>query len=242
MFKYLKDLLVKRLFVRRLMMAAIIMTGTLGLAGVANAQAVPFFLIQSVDADDSVTIYTYNMPSNETFVVSMGPFGSRGFGTQVTSFNSGAGGSQSLTFSIPPAYKGSSRIAIRMQTTHAYPYFAYNWFYNNTAPVSAVPDQPTTPAVSAPVYVGNPSFSITAVTRGQNVTVAAKNFPPNQTFTVTMNGIIVESFNTGEGGDFTRSFSIPPQLAGYYRIPIRMSTGHSAPYFAFNWFYNNSTG
>ncbi|MEM7798207.1 MAG: hypothetical protein AAF633_03375 [Chloroflexota bacterium] len=225
-------------------MAAIIITGTFGLAGAASAQAVPFFLIQAVDGDNSVTVFTYNLPPNQTFFVTMGPFGSQGFGTPVTSFNSGAGGSQSLNFTIPAAYRGSNRIAIRMQTNHTFPYFAYNWFYNNTAPVTTVPDQPQPepPAASGPIYVGNPSFNITAVTRGQTVTVAARNFPPNQTFTVTMNGIAVESFNSEDGGDFTRTFSIPTQLAGYYRIPIRMSTSHSAPYFAFNWFYNNTTG
>jgi hypothetical protein len=66
----------------------------------------------------------------------MGPFGTRGIGGYVVgTIDSGAGGSGSYTFSIPAQLSGSYRIAIRAQTGHANPFFAYNWFYNTTATV-----------------------------------------------------------------------------------------------------------
>ena len=60
----------------------------------------------------------------------MGAFGTLGIGgTQVATFNSGAGGNFSATFNIPAALQGSTRIAIRMQSTVG-GFFAYNWFWN----------------------------------------------------------------------------------------------------------------
>ena len=49
--------------------------------------------------------------------------------------NSGNGGDLTATYTLPPQLIGVSRIAIRAQTAHAYPFFAYNWFWNTTATV-----------------------------------------------------------------------------------------------------------
>jgi hypothetical protein len=56
-------------------------------------------------------------------------------GTVAGTFDSGNGGSFDKTFTIPANLAGSNRIAIRMDTSHAYPYYSYNWFYNSTASV-----------------------------------------------------------------------------------------------------------
>lgn len=94
----------------------------------------PTFSITSVQRDKSVTIQTYNLPPNDTFSVLMGPRGTKGInGIQVTSIETGKGGSQKLTFSIPSALKGSYQIAIRLQSAKS-GYYAYNWFYNVTYP------------------------------------------------------------------------------------------------------------
>jgi len=66
----------------------------------------------------------------------MGAFGTTGVGGYtVGTLNSGAGGALTATFNIPQQLAGSYRIALRAQTAGAYPFFAYNWFYNNTATV-----------------------------------------------------------------------------------------------------------
>ena len=44
-------------------------------------------------------------------------------------------GDDYLTFDIPSALSGAYRISILVRTEHAYPYYAYNWFYNNNAVV-----------------------------------------------------------------------------------------------------------
>lgn len=97
---------------------------------------IPTFKICTVDRNNTVTIATNNFPPNQTFTVRMGAFGTAGIGGVVAgSFESGEGGSLNVTMDIPAALQGHHRIAIRAHTHHAYPYFAYNWFYNNDASV-----------------------------------------------------------------------------------------------------------
>ena len=90
---------------------------------------IPTFAIVSVVANQSVTIQTSNFPANQQFDVLMGAFGTRGInGIWVTSTPSGNGGSFTTTYSIPAGLRGSSRIAIRLQSPSGY--YSYNWFYN----------------------------------------------------------------------------------------------------------------
>lgn len=208
----------------------------------ARSQSIPTMSISSVVTDQTVTVQTYNFPANQNFVVTMGPFGSRGInGIVVGTTNSGVGGSFSATYSIPAQLKGSRQVAIRMQTTHAYPYFAYNWFWNNTT---------TGGTGGIPGYTGIPTFSIVSVDPGKTVNIQTSNFPPNQTFTVRMgamgtkgvNGIVVGTINSGVGGVLKATFSIPAQFQTAYQVAIRAETAHAYPYFAYNWFYNNTAG
>lgn len=218
---------------------------------------IPTIAIVSVDADNTVTIRTNNYPPGQTFTVTMGPMFSRGIGgTVVGTFDSGAGGSLEKTFDIPDALQGSSRIAIRAQTAHANPYYSFNWFYNNTTDGgddgngddngddggTGGGEEPTT------VYTGIPTFKVCAVTRNETVEIVTNNFPANQTFTVTMGpmftqgigGTVVGTISSGDGGTITQSFEIPDYLAGSYRISVRAQTAHAYPYYAYNWFYNNT--
>lgn len=95
-----------------------------------GVKVLPTFTITSALRNNSVSIYTFNLPPNRTFQVTMGVLGMRGIGGYlVTAFDSGYGGSQALTFSIPPALYGLPEIAIRLQSTTG-GYYAYNWFYN----------------------------------------------------------------------------------------------------------------
>jgi len=92
----------------------------------------PTFSIVSVVKDKSVTIKTNNLPPDDRFEVFMGRMGTRGInGIKVDTTSSGNGGTLMLTYTVPDALKGSSQIAIRMQSPTS-AYFAYNWFYNNS--------------------------------------------------------------------------------------------------------------
>ncbi len=211
------------------------------LSAPGNYSGIPTFNITAVTKNETVTIKTNNFPANQTFTLRMGAMGTQGIGgIVVETFNSGAGGIFERTFAIPDALKDSYQIAIRAETAHANPYYAYNWFYNNST---------NSPASAANDYIGIPTFNITAVTKNETVTIKTNNFPANQTFTLRMGamgtkgigGIIVETFDSGTGGIFERTFDIPDALKDSYQIAIRAETAHANPYYAYNWFYNNST-
>jgi hypothetical protein len=201
-----------------------------------------------------VTIVTNNFPANVNFTVRMGPFGTLGIGgIAVGTTNSGGGGSFQATYTIPPALAGSSMIAIRMDADTG-GFFSYNWFWNNDANLSsgptATPGPTETPGPSptpAPVYFGIPTFSIQSVAQNSTVTINTYNFPPDQTFTVRMGpfgtlaagGEIVGTTDSDGGGSFAATYNIPADLVGQNQIAIRMDS--SAGFFAYNWFWNNTT-
>jgi hypothetical protein len=204
----------------------------------------PYFFITSVVKDDTVTIQAYNFPASDTFTATMGPYGSYGVGGIVVgSTSSGTGGSFVATYDIPASLAGSYQIAIRLQSPTS-GYYAYNWFYNNTA---AIPTPPPAPGPGSG-YTGYPYFFIASVARDNTVTINAYNFPANDTFTVTMGpygsygigGVVVGSTSSGAGGAFTTTYNIPAGLAGSYQIAIRLQSSTTG-YFAYNWFYNNTT-
>lgn len=98
-----------------------------------------------------------------------------------------------------------------------------------------------------PTPIATPTFRISAVVRDQTVTISTANFPANQKFDVRMglygtagiNGTYVTTIDSGNGGAFSQSFSIPANLRGLDRIAIRLDS--ASGHFAYNWFWNNST-
>lgn len=209
----------------------------------------PTFRIAQVKTDESVTIETTNFPANQTFTVTMGRAGTQGVnGITVGTLNSGTDGTVSATFNIPAELKGLSEIAIRTQTSHAVPYYAYNWFYNNTTNPTPPPTPNPTPTPPPPATTGTPTFKICSVTKDQNVTIVTNNFPANQQFTVTMGamytqgigGTVVGTLDSGAGGTLTATFNIPAGMQGASRIAIRAQTAHANPFYAFNWFWNTT--
>lgn len=201
----------------------------------------PSFKIETVEKDSSVTIKANNFPPNDSFQVLMGAYGTLGIGgISVGTTKTDGGGSFTATYSIPSALAGSYRVAIRLQSPGS-GHYAYNWFYNNTTS-----SQPSPTAV--PNYSGYPWFQIQSVVKDASVTIKANNFPPNDTFKVLMGaygtnavgGVVVDTITTDGGGSFTDTYSVPASLAGSARIAIRLESSSSV-YYAYNWFYNNTT-
>lgn len=232
-------------------LALLVLLLLLGTGTVSSySYAIPTISITSVQADDTVTIQTYNYPAGLTFVARMGEMYTAGLGgTVVGSVDSGSGGSFSATFKIPDHLKGRGRIAIRLDSTWG-GYYSYNWFYNNTANVGTAGTAVITPVVNNnSSYSGIPTFKITAVDEGNTVTLETNNFPANMTFAVTMGkmysrgigGTNVGEIKSGEGGTLTRTFNIPDALKNDDRIAIRAQTAHANPFYAFNWFHNKTT-
>ena len=202
---------------------------------------IPTFTIVSVVTDSTVTIKTHNFPSDTTFTVRMGEYGTRAIGgTVVDSTDSGSGGSFEATYDIPDGLKGDARIAIRMDATSG-GWFAYNWFNNNTS-------SGTLPT-PVPGFTGISTFAIQSVDKDNSVTIKTNNFPANITFTVRMGeygtqgvgGTKVGSTDSGSGGSFKATYDIPDELKGEAKIAIRMDAT-SGGYFAYNWFWNNTSG
>lgn len=110
---------------------------------------------------------------------------------------------------------------------------------------SPTPRPTNTPA--APAYVCCPSFRIVAVERDKTVKIETTNFPSGLRFDVRMaargqhaiGGIVAGTQESGAGGRFTATYTIPAALAGLDQIAIRLENT-STGYYAYNWFYNNT--
>ncbi|MBE2202346.1 MAG: hypothetical protein IAE79_27290 [Anaerolinea sp.] len=224
--------------------AVLLVVGAIGvMAATTHAETIPTIAIVSVDSGKSVNIQTHNYPSNQTFTVRMGKIGTNGVGgTVVGTLQSGAGGSLTASFPIPEALKGEYQIAIRLESTVGY--YSFNWFYNNMA--AAPPSSGSPGSTPGTVYTGIPTFSVTGVQRDATVSIKTHNFPANRDFKVTMgamgakgvNGVVVTTTNSGNGGEFTATYNVPESLKGSYQIAIRLESADG--YFAYNWFYNSS--
>lgn len=234
---------------KRLIYSLIALALLLALTGPSPANAapsysvIPTFSIVSVVTGTSVTIRTYSFPAYDSFDVLMGNMGTRGVnGIKVATIASGSGGSFTATFNIPAALAGRYKIAIRLQSNTGSGYYAYNWFHNYTS--GGYTGGPWIPG-----YGGYPTFSIASVVRNSTVTIVTYNLPPNDTYRVTMGpmgtrgigGYVVDTINSGSGGSMTLTFNIPAQLAGSHRISIRLKSTSGSGYYAYNWFYNNTT-
>ncbi len=236
---------------------------------------IPSFVVTEVERDTMVAIATTNMPLNTEYTVYMGNYGTMGVGGAVAGNGSITdNGNQKLTFAIPENLKGSDFIALRLEASNGY--YAYNWFRNlSTHPVAdvtshsgptptpvspvteesaptgdAVAEEDVAPVVSpnvSPDYNAVPSFTISSVVKDSMVSIFAKDFPADQTFTVRMGeygtaavgGTVISTTDTGKGGDFTATYTIPDELKGSEAIAIRMDS--TSGYYAFNWFYNSSS-
>ena len=103
----------------------------------------------------------------------------------------------------------------------------------------------TTPVPTArPVAI--PTFTILSVVRDQSVTIQTANFPAGMQFKVLMGaygtagigGYYVTTLDSGSGGSFKATFTIPSAMHGSRRIAIRLEG--TAGFYSYNWFWNNT--
>ena len=112
------------------------------------------------------------------------------------------------------------------------------------APTATGQPAPTAvPTVVSPPGFVPPTFDIVSVVRDTSVTIRTANFPANEVFDVTMGpitslgvGAVVSTTNSGLGGVFTSTYTIPAQLAGAPQISMRLQS--ASGYYSFNWFWN----
>ena len=97
-----------------------------------------------------------------------------------------------------------------------------------------------------PGRTGIPTFEIVSVVKDEQVTIKTYDFPADTDFMVTMgrmgtqgiNGKEVARTNSGKGGSFTATYSIPAKFHGEQQIAIRLQS--STGFYSYNWFYNNT--
>ena len=219
------------------------------------ADSVPTITIEEVARNETVTIKGANFPANQAFAVRMGNYGTLGINGALSDTSvSSADGSFTTEVAIPAGVKDFSRIAIRLDGAG---YYSFNWFWNNSTTVAASADgnsgnenRETSSSVDTSadqqVYTGIPALTFEKI-EGEEVTVKTGNFPPNQTFYVSMGsyqsagrGPSVGTIVSGDGTDTSHTFTIPARIAHYGYILVRAQTAHSNPFYATVGFNNPS--
>ncbi|PKN85262.1 MAG: hypothetical protein CVU46_11575 [Chloroflexi bacterium HGW-Chloroflexi-8] len=209
----------------------------------------PTTSIVSVVKGEDVTIKVYNLPVNIDFKVLIGKYGTLGVGgTQVATFDSLAGGTQTFTFDIPAALKDEAKLAIRLEATEGVKYFAYDWFVNNTAATVTSTPTTTTPTPAPSGYKGYPTSAIVSAVKAEDVTIKFINLPKDTDFKVLIGkygtkgvgGTQVGTFDSAAGGTQTFTYDIPDALINEARLAIRLEATEGTKYYAYDWWWNNS--
>jgi hypothetical protein len=205
----------------------------------AGSNTIPSTTIKNVVTDTSVKVKGSNFTTNDSYNVYIGAIGTKGVGgTLVGTQATNGTGTFTETYSIPAAYHGSEKLAIRWESP-ASGFYAYDWFVND----ASAPSSPSSPP-SGPGTI--PTFTITAVDEDNTVKISGINFTTNDTYTVLMGdygtlgigGIVAGSQATGASGSFTGTYTIPASLHGNDRIAIRLESDTTA-YYSYNWFWNS---
>ena len=223
----------------------------------------PILAINTVVKDSLVKVLAYNLPKDETFTVRMNTHGTSGLGGYSTAmFETGSGHSRLMTFETPTPLYGEYIIDLRIDSDDGkysavisfvnstdYAPSTYNPYYSNYYynPYGYGVGGPYTYYVTPPVYSTIPTTSIVSVDTDNTVTLQTYNFPANQDFTVRMgpygtygiNGVVVGTTNSGAGGSFQVTYSIPAALKGMAQIAIRLDSPQG--FYAYDWFNNYAT-
>ena len=208
----------------------------------AGANTIPNTSITAVTPGVDVTVKGGNFTTTDTYDVFIGKFGTKGVGgVKVATQSTDASGKFTETFSIPTSLKDEAKLAIRF-VSPATGYYAYDWFYNQGS-------SGTTSGSGYPPAGANtiPTFTITAVVKGDTVTIKAKNFTTNDSYKVTMGamgtkgvgGVVVATQPTDSTGAFTATYTIPASLKANSQIAIRLQSPTTG-YYSYNWFWNNT--
>ena len=214
----------------------------------SSTLVIPTFKITAVESDNTVTISAVNFPTNDEYKVRMGAYGTLGIGGIVVGTQDSGTGSFNATYSIPNSLKGSTRIAIRLDSATT-GYYSYNWFWNNSTSGSSSSSSSSSSWGFPPNGANTiPNTSITNVTSKQDVTVKGKNFTTNDTYDVYIGkfgtkgvgGIHVATQDTNSNGKFTETYPLPASLAAEGKLAIRFVSQNSG-YYAYDWFVNTGS-
>ena len=202
----------------------------------------------SVERNESVTMVLEKFPSNETYYVFMGKYGTYAMnGELVSKLTTNDGGTFLAKFNIPDHLRGESSIAIRFQSISGESVW-WNYFYNDTTEYNPY-------AYYGKDYDGNyyygdygdwdhrrsdddvtynnlengfPTFTVTAVNAGASITVQTVNFPSDVRWAVYMKDGAMDADDwieitgfTSDGGTQTLTLTIPSDLQYVDNIAVK---------------------
>ena len=201
----------------------------------------PTISVTSVKKDEYAVIKGVDFPIDESFDVLMGEADTEGMdGVLIDTIMAEEDGGFVLVFEIPEDLVSEEQIAVRFESKES-DLVLHTTFKNETG-ASGGSD-------TDGGYTGIPTIAIVEVDTDESVTVRTNNFPAEKDFIVLMgkigtkgvDGIEVATFNACEGGTMVKTVEIPEDLVGDYQIAIRLQT-EDGIYYAYNWFYNNTSG
>jgi hypothetical protein len=222
-----------------------------GYTSSVGAQRTWSFVVTNVDPNVTVSIKTYNFPSNVEFKVKIGNNVNGQYQWRdVAALDSGNGGSFGADFAIPAEFSGARQLAIRLiQYKKNGKTFMQDQVFNNVAGGSSggYPPPPVPCYGHPPCWGVIPTIWISSVVRDNSVTITTRNWPAGVNFQVLMGpmgtrgvgGYNVGTLYSGAGGTLTATFSIPSQLWGSRQIAIRTQNWPTG-YYSYNWFWNNT--
>lgn len=209
------------------------------------------FRVTNVDPNVTVSIHTYNFPSNVEFKVKIGNnVNGRYQWRDVAALDSGSGGNFGADFAIPAEFSGAHQLALRIiQYKKNGKTFMQDQVFFNVPGGNTGGYPPPNPCYGPPNCWGViPTIWIAGVVRDNSVTITTRNWPAGVNFQVLMGpmgtrgigGTPVGTLYSGAGGTLTATFAIPAHLRGSRQIAIRTQNWPTG-YFSYNWFWNNTT-
>lgn len=111
------------------------------------------------------------------------------------------------------------------------------WIPFHPPTVTPTPTMTPTPTDYPYLLTCTLTMSVVDVTPSGSATFRLENFPPNQTFTAAMgrmgtegiDGIVVGTLDSGNGGTFDATFDIPYDLRTVSQIDVRLQAVHAQP-------------
>ncbi len=198
----------------------------------------PSFTILDVVKDREVTLRLRNLPPDDRFEVLMDEIGTQAKdGIHVGWVSTGFGGNRQVTFSIPSALRGESRIAVRIESPTS-GYYYYNWFYNRTDWYGGGDADKDKGGSGGKVAL---TVSVTEVVQDQRIEVLIGGLPQKSQFRVLMMAPgsnwkdAVEVLRTSSlNGKVVRApLAVPASLRGQERLLVRVehiSSGATATF------------
>ena len=201
--------------------------------------------VVEVEEDHIVSIRARNLAARSTYVAWLGWKNRSGEIKEVRAGTAASDSSGRLdaTIGIPVVLKDRNELRIRLQATTGSASSIHTWFLNADSDGDLGSGSPSGYDKGLPYVV------VSAVAKGDSVTIEARNFPAKKEVDVLMgkmgtqgvDGIWSGSIKAGKDGAFTATFRIPEKLRERGEIAIRLEVADTTAYYAYNWFTNTTT-